>query len=75
MRRLGAYIGHDDQIGIELLLFTGHLCPADDSVLHNFALNRIAGFIEKVAVPDLIAHCLTAQLLLLIICSIESDQV
>ena len=75
MRRLGAHVSNNDQIGIELLLFAGHFGATDQLVLLHFALNRITGFIVKIVFPNLIAQCPTAQLLLLVVRSVKSDQV
>ncbi len=75
MRWLGAHVSNDDQIGIKLLLFAGHFGAAYQLFLLHFTLNRIAGFIVEIAFPDLITQGLAAQLLLLVICSIERNQV
>jgi hypothetical protein len=52
-----------------------HFGTANQPVLLHFTLDRITGFIEEIAFPDLIAQRLTAQLLLLVIRSVKSDQV
>ncbi|MNZ95597.1 hypothetical protein D3C78_1147570 [compost metagenome] len=52
-----------------------HSGAADELVLFQFTLDRITGFIEEIAFPDLITQRLMAQLLLLVIRSVESDQV
>lgn len=75
MRRLGAHIGNNDQIGIKTLLLTRRFGMANQPILLHFTLDRITGFIEEIAFPDLIAQPLTAQLLLLVIRSVKSDQV
>lgn len=75
MRRLGAHVGNNDQIGIKTLLLTRRFGMANQPILLYFTLDRITGFIEEIAFPDLIAQRLTAQLLLLVIRSVKSDQV
>jgi hypothetical protein len=71
----GADVSQNDQIGIKALLLSRHFDTADELVLLHFTLNRITGFIEEIAIPDLITQRLTAQLFLLVVRSVESDQV
>jgi hypothetical protein len=68
---LGAHVSKNDQIGIKTLLLARHFGAAYQPVLLHFTLNRITGFIEEIAFPDLITQRLTAQLLLLVIRSRE----
>ncbi|CGB72045.1 Uncharacterised protein [Salmonella enterica subsp. enterica serovar Typhi] len=75
MRRLGAHVGNNDQIGIKTLLLARRFGMVNQPILLHFTLDRITGFIEEIALPDLIAQRLTAQLLLLVIHSVKSDQV
>ena len=75
MGRHGANIGNNHQIGINALLFAGHFGAAYQMVLLHLSLNRITGFIVEIAFPDLITQGLAAQLFLLVIRSIESNQV
>ena len=75
MGRHGVNVSQNDQIGIKTLLLARHFGTTNQLVLLHFALDRITGFIEEIAFPDLIAQRLTAQLLLLVIRSVKSDQV
>lgn len=75
MGRHGVNVSQNDQIGIKTLLLARHFGMANQPVLLHFTLDRITGFIEEIAFPDLIAHRLTAQLLLLVVAGVESDQV
>jgi hypothetical protein len=75
MGRHGVNVSQNDQIGIKTLLLARHFGTANQPVLLHFALDRITGFIEEIAFPDLITQRLTAQLLLLVIRSVKSDQV
>ena len=75
MGRHGAYIGNNHQIGINALLFAGHFCMTNQPILLYFTLDRIAGFIEEITFPNLIALRLTPQMLLLVIRSVLSDEV
>lgn len=72
--RLGTDVGQNDQIGIKALLLSCHFGAANKPVLLQFALNRVTGLIEEIAFPDLITHDLAAQLLLLVVRSVKSDQ-
>lgn len=75
MGRHSAYIGNNHQIGINALLFAGHFGMANQPILLHFTLDRITGFIKEVALPNLITQRLMAQMLLLVIRSIQSDEV
>ncbi len=75
MGRHGVNVSQNNQIGIKTLLLARHFGMANQPVLLHFTLDRITGFIEEIAFPDLIAQRLTAQLLLLVIRSVKSDQV
>ncbi len=75
MGRRGAYIGNNHQIRINALLFAGHFGMANQPILLHFTQDRISGFIEEITFPNLITQRLTAQMLLLIIRSVQSDEV
>ena len=75
MGGLGADVCQNDHVRVKTLLLMRQLCPANELILLYFALDRITGFIKEITLPDLITQCLAAQLFLLVIGSVQSDQV
>ena len=75
MGGLGADVCQNDHVRVKTLLLMRQLCPANELILLHFALDRITGFIKEITLPDLITQRLTAQLFLLVIGSVQSDQV
>ena len=72
---LGADICQNDHVWVKTLLLMRQLCPTNELILLHFALDRITGFIKEITLPDPLTQCLAAQLFLLVIGNIQSDQV
>ena len=70
----GAYVCQNDQIRVKSLLLACHFGMADQPVLLHFPQDWIAGLVIEIAFPSLITHFLLAQLLLLVISRVQSDQ-
>lgn len=75
MGRLGVDVSQNDHVRIKTLLLMRQLCPTNELILLHFALDRITGFIKEITLPDLITQYLAAQVFLLVIGSVQSDQV